>query len=245
MKNKELEIIYGDSLNYTMKKSKLKENKIIMFNTLFSISDLTKVKEYKIKTKKELNPYDENYTYKSEVDLLNKYIEENYKIRIWSSHKDIESYLLLLYICDKIKDKNVDAYVTYSEDYENCPSPSCLKEEELESLSLLNHKLTKEEINEFSKIWNNLVETNSHMRVIKNGKVLNVDYKYFDEIILNKLKELKTTTISKLVANLMMEYHIRDIEFTYFIDELIKQNKIKIIEKDKERHFLDKIELVK
>lgn len=81
------------------------------------------------------------------------------------------------------------------------------------------------------------------MRVIKNGKILSVDLDYFDEFILNILKEEGAARISEITAEVLSFYHIQDLQIVYFIDKLIEKKKIKIVEKG-ERHFLDKIKLI-
>ncbi len=242
---KTVEIVHGDSTYVWMKKSNLKDNEIILFNALFSISNLATAKDYKLKINTNISYFLINeYSFKEEMDKLTNHINKNDKIRIWSSHKDIEPYLLLLFICDNFKDKKINLYVTYSEELKDYASPAYLNEKEMEELSNKEHKLIEEEIKNYSKEWQELVKINSPFRVIDNGKIISTNLNYFDDFILNYLKENGVSKISRVAGEIMAEYHIQDLQLVYFIDELIKQNKIKVVEKSKERHFLDKIELV-
>lgn len=173
-----------------------------MFNTLFSISDISNSSNYILKLKEELSPFGKYYEFKKEMKELKENIPKN-KIRIWSSHTDIEPYLLLLFLCNEYKNEEINLYVTYSEEYKSFISPACLNEHELEKLSKLEHKLSKEEITNYSKIWQELVNINSPLRVIEKGKILSVNFDYFDNLILDTLKDLGTITIASLIGTLL------------------------------------------
>ena len=53
-----------------------------------------------------------------------------------------------------------------------------MRENELEELSKLEHKLTKEEINKNTQIWKKIVSDNSDLRIIENGYVKSVTLDY-------------------------------------------------------------------
>lgn len=229
------EIIYGDSTFGSMSKSKLNKNEIIKFDTIFSIADLSNIENYEIYLPKKI--YLENiiYNFKSRIDELNKSIKNKNKIRIWSSHKEINSYLLLLYLCNYLKDYKCDIFVVYSNEYdEECYSPSCMLCEELEKLSHLEHKLTKEEILSFSNEWVNIRNINSEMRILENNKVKSVSYDYFYDEILEKLKKLGAVKQIHLIGQLVADNHMIDTIFVYLINRLIRLNKIDIVEKDED-----------
>lgn len=229
------EIIYSDSTVGSMSKSKLNKNEIIKFDTIFSIADLSNIENYEIYLPKKI--YLENiiYNFKSRIDELNKSIKNKNKIRIWSSHKEINSYLLLLYLCNYLKNYKCDIFVVYSNEYdEECYSPSCMLYEELEKLSHLEHKLTKEEILSFSNEWVNIRNINSEMRILENNKVKSVSYDYFDDEILEKLKKLGAVKQIHLIGQLVADHHMIDTIFVYLINRLIRLNKIDIVEKDED-----------
>lgn len=243
--SKTTNIINGHSLFLTMNESKTL-NDIIEFNASLSVANLTDVENYQIVLPKEIYTPAYEYNFSKKIKQLDKAINNNEKIRIWTSHFDADSYLLFLYLCDYLKDKDCALFVLYSDDYnEYCYSPSCMDCEELENLSKLEHKLTKEEIREFSKIWQYIKSKKCNMRILEDKKIKLVSFDYYNEIIINILKKQGKIRISELTALFMMQYYMSDLIVCYLIKRLITQNKIRITEISDERYFLNKIELVK
>lgn len=227
------EIIYGDSAFYSINKSNLNKNNIIKFDAMLSIADLSKVENYEIYLPKKIYLKDVKYSFKSEMNKLVKSITDHHKIRIWCSHKEINSYLLFLFICNYLKNKDCEIYVVYSEEYEeDCYSPSCMTSEELEKLSKLEHLLTSKDVIKFSNEWLKIKETNSEMRILENRKVKSVPYDYFNKAILEKLKQLEPTKESHLIGSLMADYNTGVTIFIYLVNRLIETNKIEILETD-------------
>lgn len=230
-------IIFGASTFVTMKDSKLLNNNIIEFDTVFSVADLSNLDNYELALPKDI--YNENiyYSFNNEIKKLNEAINNNKEIRIWTSHFDINSYLLLLYLCNYLKDKDCNLYVVFSDEYdENIYSPACMRENELEELIKLEHKLSKEEIKEYSKEWQIIKNKKSDMRILENKKVKLVSFDYYNEEILNLLKELGEVKIVRLVGLFMNNHYLQDLVVSYFVDRLINNGKIKVI-KYGERFF--------
>ena len=240
MNNKSItEIIYGDSAFYSINKSNLNKNNIIKFNTMLSIADLSNIDNYEMYLPKKIYLEDAIYSFKSEMNELDNSIANHHKIRIWCSHKEVNSYLLLLFMCNYLKNKDCEIYVVYSEEYKDeCYSPSCMTSEELEQLSKLEHPLSSKDITTFSNEWLKVKESNSEMRIIENGKIRSVSYDYFDKVILEKLKKLEKTKESHLIGSLMADYNIGETIFVYLVNRLIRINKIEILETD-ENHTLN------
>lgn len=235
-------VINSLSLFVSMKKSNLLNNKIINFNTTFSVTDLSKINDYKVILPKEIYGDVIVYSFKKQIEMLKDSVNNNESIRIWTSHYEIESYILLLYLCDFLKDKQGNLYVVYSDLYDKeCYSPVCMNEKELESLALLEHKITKEEQDKYSKIWQNIIKNKSDMRILENEKVKLVSYDYYNDIILDKLAKLGEITICKFTALFMSEYYFSDLIIVYFIKRLIEKNKIKIVKESKENFFQNTI----
>lgn len=227
------EIVFGNSIYFTMKNSKLNENEIILFNTIFSIGDLRDIDKFKIYVSKDIIESMQVYYFSKEINELNNAVKNGNKIRIWCSRQDSDSYILLVYICNYLKDTKCDLYVVYSDDYDSsCMSPACLKEEELENSACYEKKLNNENILELSNEWNYIKNNRADIRIMENNKVKLVSYNYFDDIIVNKLKELGAVKQVTLVAHLLSNYHLIDLIFVYLINRLIENNKIIIIEKD-------------
>lgn len=244
---KTLEILFGNSCYMTMKNSSLRSNNILLCNLLLNVGDLSKIEEYKIDLPDELCNEIGNYSFEKEILIIKEAITRKDKIRIWTSHYNVYSYLIMLYICNVLKNIECDLYVTYSDEYDNTEnyiSPSMMNSKELENLANLEHKLSKDDIFKFSSIWEELVNNNSEMRILENGIVKSVSINYYDNMILDKLKSLGSVKVSKLVAMLMQEIYLIDILYVYFINNLIKNDKIKVVKIDNDRFFDNVIELV-
>lgn len=219
-------------------------NLIIPLALFLSIGDIKNNRE---KFLKKLYP--EIDFKSSNEDFLNELfnnIDADTKIRIWSSKKNDDDYLLVLYICNLLKDKCYNISVIYTSDYnEYADTLGAIDYKEVKGLLKYEKTLSKMEIEKFSNEWINLVDANSELRVLKNEKIENKKYSDYDDIILNHLKELGECTIANLVARLMINFTINsssDVVYLYLIDRLIESKKI-IITKNGERHFVDTIKI--
>ena len=227
------EIIFGDSINCTMSRSKLSKNEIIKFNTTFSIADLSQINQFKIKLPKEIYKEEIVYDFSEEINKLDSSIKKKNKIRIWSSHQDSDSYILLAYISNYVKEKNCDLYVIYSDEQEEkIQTPAMLTEQELETSTKNEHKLTKEEITKLSDLWKKIINQKSDMRIMENKNIKLVSYDYFNDTLLNKLKELGGVKCAELIGHIISNLHISDSIILYLIERLIKSKKIIIIKND-------------
>lgn len=221
---KTLEIVFGDTCSNIMKKSSLNKNTILTFNLRLNVGDISRV--------------DDNI-----LNIIVNNIAENNKIRVWTSKKDIYSYLLMLYISSIIEVYNYDLYVTYSDEYNiDYISPRVMNEKELENLEKIEHKLSKNELMNNTKIWKKLVKENSELRVIDNGIVKSVSMSYYDEIILETLNELGKVKIINLVATLIGKIYVCDSLIISLIERLIDENKI-VIEKNSDKYFESIVDL--
>lgn len=248
-----IEVVFGDSLYYTLRTSNFfKNNKFIKFDALFSICDLSNIDidiltlndEYCDLISSELY-YDVSNTYslKNIINDLEGCVKNSNKIRIWTTHKQIDSYLMFLYICNFFSNTDTDLYVLFSDEFDKeCYSPSCMNEKELEELSKLEHKLSKEEIKKHSNEWKEILNDNQDMRIIEDNKVKSVTFDYYNDIILNKLNELGEVKMVSLVGSLMSDIHFYDTVFTYLIYRLIKDGIIIVVHKE-ERYWTSSVQL--
>lgn len=240
------EVVFRDSLCHEIKISKFsKNNTIIKFDPLLSICDLSNIDknililndEYCDLISSEIYDINNTYSLKNINNDLEESVKNNNKIRIWTTHNQIDSYLMFLYVCNYFSNIDSDLYVLFSDEFDKeCYSPSCMNENELEELSKLGHKLTKEEIKKYSNEWKEIINDNLDMRIIENNKVKSVTFDYYNDIILNKLNELGKVKMVSLVGMLMSDIHLYDTVFTYLIYRLIKEGKIIIADKD-ERYW--------
>lgn len=221
---KTLEIVFGDTCSNIMKKSSMNKNTILTFNLRLNVGDISKI--------------DDNV-----LNIIVNNINRNNKIRVWTSKKDIYSYLLMLYISSIIEIYNYDLYVTYSDEYNiDYISPRVMNEKELENLEKIEHKLSKNELMNNTKIWKKLVKENSELRVIDNGIVKSVSMSYYDEIILETLNELGKVKMINLVATLIGKIYVCDSLIISLIERLIDENKI-VIEKNSDKYFESIVDL--
>ena len=232
-----INIVFGSSIYVTMKESKILNN-IIEFDTIFSVADLSNINNFKITIPKEICNYNK-YSFKEKIDKLQQLINsDNVDIRIWTSHYEINSYLLFLYLCNYLENIKTNIFVVFSDEYDKeYYSPASMNIEELEALTNLEHKLTKEEVCKYSLEWKKIENTNCDLRILEDKKIKLVSYDYLNEKILNKLKQLGKTRVSILTGNIMSKYYLPDIIIVYLIKRLINNKKIKIIKESKERFF--------
>lgn len=221
---KTLEIVFGDTCSNIMKKSSMNKNTILTFNLRLNVGDISRI--------------DDNI-----LNIIVNNIDRNNKIRVWTSKKDIYSYLLMLYISSIIEIYNYDLYVTYSDEYNiDYISPRVMNEKELENLEKIEHKLSKNELMNNTKIWKKLVKENSELRVIDNGIVKSVSMSYYDEIILETLNELGKVKMINLVATLIGKIYVCDSLIISLIERLIDENKI-VIEKNSDKYLESIVDL--
>lgn len=202
----------------------MNKNTILTFNLRLNVGDISRI--------------DDNI-----LNIIVNNIDRNNKIRVWTSKKDIYSYLLMLYISNIMEIYNYDLYVTYSDEYNiDYISPRVMNEKELENLEKIEHKLSKNELMNNAKEWRILVKENSELRVIDNGIVNSVSISYYDEIILETLNELGKVKMINLVATLIGKIYVCDSLIISLIERLIDENKI-VIEKNSDKYFESIVDL--
>ena len=119
-----------------------------------------------------------------------------------------------------------------------------MNEEELRLLSKLEHKLSVKEINDNVKIWNDLINENTDLRVIDNNDIKSVSFDFYDNFILDTLKIMGKVKISSLVGKLMQQVYLHDNMWIYLIERLIEKHKIKINIDSSIRYFDNYVEFI-
>lgn len=233
--NKITEIVFGDSLCRELKNSSFsRDNEIIKFGILFSVANFSSssTSSLELNMNKEYIP-DARQSLDNIENRLEVAFQNNSKIRIWTTHKQVDSYLMFLYTCSYFRNKNYDLYVLFSDEYDqHCYSPSCMVEKELEELAKIEHKLSKEEIDKYASKWEQVVKCNSEMRVIENNEIKNVSLDYYNDIILDKLREFGQVETVVLIGNLMRDIHLFDSLFMYLVERLIELGDIIVVKRE-------------
>lgn len=229
-----INLVFGLTMNYILKNTNLSGD-ILQFNSMFETSDITNINNYEIKVSKEIYGDDIIINLKNEIKLLNKAIDEKKDIRIWTSHYEVNSYVLLLYICDYLKNKNVNIYVIFSDEYKNklVPSPECFDQNEIIELLNIECKLSKDDINNYSKEWIKIKDSKADLRILENKEVKLVSFDYYNDQLLNILKDEGEIKVVRLIALFMKDYYLQDSVVAYLISRLIKQKKIKVTKQGK------------
>ena len=226
------EIVFGDTAYQVISKSKLNKNQIIKFNTVFSVANISLIDEFK--TILPVDIYKEKilYDFRESIDKLNASIKCNNKIRVWCSKDDSDSYVLLTYICNYVKDIKCNLYVVYVDKDNGYSYVESYFADEFEELTEKEEKINKEELIYLSNLWEKVKKTDSDLRIMEDKKLKLVFYDYFDDIILNKLSELIKIKVVSLVADLMRDILLQDRIILYLVERLIKSNRIIVIEEN-------------
>ena len=226
-----VEIILGGAAFLSLKDSSFKDNNIIDFPISFSTGDLSDLDNYTIKLPKEIYEEDVIINYKDKITELMNLIDNNYKVRVWTSHCDTDDYLLLLFISSYLKDKIDNMIVLYSDDYKReCYSPCTMTSKELDELSTYEHMLSKEDLNILSEEWTRVKNENSDLRILQKGEVISINYDYFNDEIISIVDKKESTSVIDIIYELIVKYHLDDRVFKFLINKLIESGKIKIIE---------------
>lgn len=228
-----VEVVLSGSGTGALHDSPFKENIIVELCVLFSIGDLSNIDKYIVEVPNEI--YHEKIIddLSDAVLKLNDCVDKGYKVRVWSSHCDVDYYLFLLFICNVLKNKTNDLIVLYSDEYnKECYSPGEMTGEELEELSHVENVLSKEDIIKLSNEWDKVKNENNDVRIIVNGEVKSVTYNYFDDEIIDLLKNKESLRIIDLSYDLVRKYRITSNLFIFLISRLIDLKKIEVIERN-------------
>lgn len=227
---KYVEIVLRGSDSETLKG--VINNPIIEFNIELVTSDISKIEDGYVLLSKEIYNKNIKLEFDNELNKLNEFIKKGYNIRIWTSHYNADSYMLLMYICNYIENKVEKIEVVYADEYdEGIYSIGCMKNEEIKKLLSFEHIYTKNEIKNFSKEWNKIRNTDTELRIIEDKKIKLVSYDYFDNKILETLNKEQTSIIS-LAVTLSTKYYLSTTIIIFLIQRLIDNNKIKIIKQN-------------
>lgn len=105
-------------------------------------------------------------------------------------------------------------------------------------------ELSREERRMYGELWLELVEENTPLRTIINGKIISVEEEFYDFFILKRLADKPMKQV-RLIGDILGYYPIgiRDGWYAIRIEKLIEQGKVKILE-DSNNKYARKICLV-
>lgn len=229
-------------------KNNIKDYMIYALEMYLSIGDIKNNRlDFLKKLHKKCFGYNYTYNYNEVLKEILNNITDDTIIRIWSSKKNDDDYMLLLFLCNFLKDKINTINVVFSSDYNELQySINFLDYKKVNDVLKYEKTLSKDEIETYAKEWNKLVEINSELRTLENGKVKSKKYSDYYDIILSILKEITPCKIANLIGECMAKEVLNDasdLVYLTLIDQLIDLNRIKII-KQGTRHFIDTIDLV-
>ena len=147
-----IEVVSNLSSNGLLLKSSIKNENIVLLDMHLDIGDLKDLKNYKRSFLKSIGYNVDVVDYSNKIKFLLDNARNNKKIRIWSSHKNSNEYMTVLYICNLLEKYDAELYVVYSDEiYSEAKSVGELDKEEIKNVDALERKLLKEEIIMYSK----------------------------------------------------------------------------------------------
>ncbi|MBO4245346.1 MAG: DUF1835 domain-containing protein [Bacilli bacterium] len=179
---------------------------------------------------------DPNYTYQDDLDSLINSINKDIKIRIWSSKMDSNSYLLLLYLTSLLSSYDNQISVIFTTDYNlDAITLGCCCDREVNELLKYEKVLSINELHDYQKTWEDVVNVNSEIRILENNTIVNKNYADYDDLILNKLSQIGECKVYELVAKLLLDNSLNmydDFIDSFLVKRLINHHKIVIVQAD-------------
>lgn len=154
---------------------------------------------------------------------------KSYKsIRIWYSSIDSEDVSTLYFVINYLSDiENI--YIC-----DTNPSLFSHSTQEISKLLEKTKKLTKEEIENYEKLWDKLEEENGDLRLLNNSHLESKSYEYLDNKIIEYLKQYSSIRYGHFIINECMKlFNLKfDLLFKVRIDKMIEDKKIEIVNQE-------------
>ena len=167
-----LEITADYAGSGNLKRSGFARNLVLCLPLQLSYGDLKSLEQYDRSCLKKLYPKEENLSFEKEIERLKNHLSNSDRIRIWSSHKNADEYLLLLYICSLFPEKNIS--VVFADEYDEhdsyCWSIRGMGVEEVNELVEKEHILSSLEKENYKKMFQEIVNINSELRYISEER---------------------------------------------------------------------------
>lgn len=181
--------------------------------------------------------------YSNELLRLKKYLEAGETIRIWYS--DASYSICGFYsLCHKLQNYKNEIHIVKLPEYvvrktsiityRNWGEVSA---EEFAGFLSYERKLTKEEERMYAQLWIELIEDNSPLRAVVNGRVIGVPEDFYDFLIWKKLTD-KPIKEARLIGDILGYFQIGmgDWWFAKRIEHFIQQGKITVMEDSENKY---------
>lgn len=188
-----------------------------------------------IEWENEINKAGEIYI--RELFRLKQFLNQGEPVRIWYSDAPYSrcGFYHLCRILEKyeneirvvklpeyaVREKNITIYKNWNE----------VAAEEFAGFLSYEKRLSKEEVRMYSILWNDLVEDNSPLRAVVNGKVLGVPEDFYDFQIWKRLTK-KPVKEARLIGDILgySQISIGDLWYAKRIEHYIQHKKIRVVE---------------
>lgn len=181
--------------------------------------------------------------YAQELHRLQKFLDDGETIRIWYSDAPY-SRCGLYHLCHLLMKRDNEIHVVKLPEYAvqkniiisyqnwNEAAP-----EEFAGFLSYEKKLSKEEVRLYAAMWSDLMEDNSPLRAVVNGKVLSVPEDFYDFLIFRRLTD-KPIKEARLLGDILghSQISVGDWWYAKRIDHYIAQGKIRVVEDSKNKY---------
>ena len=181
--------------------------------------------------------------YENELLHLREYLEDGETIRIWYSDAPY-SRCGFYSLCRMLQNYNNEVHVVKLPEYVvkktsiiSYRSWGDVSAEEFVGFLSYEKVLTKEEVRMYALLWTELIEDNSPLRVVINGRVTGVKEDFYDFLIWKRLT-YKPIKEARLIGDILGYYRIGmgDWWFARRIEYFIQQDKIKVLEDSENKY---------
>lgn len=192
-------------------------------------------------TKRELEDACDHYV--EELQRLKQFLVDGESVRIW--HSDAPYSRCGFYsLCqllegygNEVSAVKLPEYVVRNKTIISYNSWNEVSAEEFAGFLPCEKPLSKEEIRMFAMLWGGLVEENSSLRAVINGKVLSVPEDFYDFLIWRWLGDVPTTE-GRVIGNILghTQLGVGDWWYARRIEYHIGQGEIEVVEDSENKY---------
>ena len=181
--------------------------------------------------------------YIKELKRLKNYLDLGESVRIWYSDAPY-SRCGLYSLCQMLKDNEIaisvvklPEYVVREKETTIYQSWCEVSAEEFAGFLPYEKSLSKEEVRMYAALWSELVEDNSPLRAVVNGRVIGVPEDFYDFLIWKRLKNVPVKE-ARLIGEILghTQLGVGDWWYARRIEYYLKQGKIHIVEDSENKY---------